>query len=103
MDSSDLSALFHLYARTTLAEMNEVPSPPTFDRQRLVAAWRTFYGELPLSEPDRFIRLLGAPANSLEDECWLQYHLWRLLPVLPEEDSRVILWQLATNQFVRDQ
>jgi hypothetical protein len=102
MDSTDLSALFQLYTRTTLAEMNEVPPPPTFDRQRLVAAWRTFLGELPISERDRFTRFLDAPVNSLEDECWFQYHLWRLLPVLPEEDSRVILWQIATNQFARD-
>lgn len=99
IDSTNLDALFKLYAETTLAEMNDMPPAPAFDRQRLIAAWRAFFGELPPSERDRFVRFLDAPEKSLEDECWFQYHFWRLLPALPEADSRVILWQFATNRL----
>ena len=99
LDSTFLTGLFDFYGNTTLAEINETGSLPTFDRARLVAAWRSFYAKLPTSESDRFIHFLDAPAKSVEEECWFQRHFWTLLPELPEEDARVIMWQIATNKF----
>lgn len=99
MDSTLQSALFELYSTSTLAEINELGSVPRFDRPRLVDAWQTFYGELPISERERFIRFLDAPDTSVEEECWFQQHFWRLLPALPEEDARIILWQIAATPF----
>lgn len=99
IDSTDLVALFQLTTRATLAEIHETPSEPAFDHPRLIAAWRAFYSKLPITEQNRFVQFLDAPNHSTNDECWFQYQLWRVLPLVPEADSRILLWQIATNKF----
>lgn len=99
LDSATLAGMFDFYVQTTLAVQNEAGEPPQFDRDRLVAAWRSFHRKLPPSEQNRFIRFLDMPTKSVEEECWFQRRLWELLPQIPEQDARVIVWQIATAKY----
>lgn len=100
VDSATLSKYFDAYAESLQAVVNRTGTVPEFERSRLVEAWNRFAGRLSPAEQQRFKQFLNrTPRNPPREKCWFQRRLWTLLPELPEEDSRVILWQLATAKY----